>query len=77
MQIIKQVPGFPTQDVSLERELDPYEEDGGYLELEDTYTQAELPVTWKIDILITVWDNDLIYGDFWTPQFLLDFTINP
>ena len=77
MQIIKQVPGFPTQDVSLERELDPYEEDGGYLELEDTYTQAELPVTWKIDILITVWDNDLRYGDFWTPQFLLDFTINP
>jgi len=77
MQIIKQVPGFPTQDVSLERELDPYEEDGGYLELEDTYTQAELPVTWKIDILITVFDPGIPGGTSWTPQFFLNFTILP
>ena len=78
MTIIKQVTGFPTQFTSVNATLNP--NDGpieGYLELEDTYTQDELPVTWKVDILITVYDPGLKLGDSWTPQFFLNFTINP
>lgn len=77
MTIYKQVTGFPSKTVSVQENLEPNEGPiEGRLNLEDTYTQAELPVTWKVDILITVWDNGLSAGDSWTPQNFLDLTIN-